>query len=107
MSWSRALRALVLACGLVAATAFVAGNFVVVDVRLWGLDLQTRLGWAVLVPSVLAFFTGFQYARSRLAGERPRSAPHQEAGRETAGSGIGTSHDGDGHRRRVSSAEPQ
>lgn len=86
VSWARALRALLLACALVAATTFVAANFVVVDLRLWGLEVQTRLAWAVLVPSVLAFEAGLLYARSRIAGERERAAasPGSPAGERRA-----------------------
>ena len=65
MTWSRALRSLAVAAALVLAVAFVAGHFVVVDVRLWGLDVRTRLAWVGTVPAALGFAGGLLYARSR------------------------------------------
>ncbi len=67
ISWSRALRAVVVAFGLVVVVLFVAANFVLVDVRLLGLRLEVRLAWAVVVPAALAFGGGLLYARVRRA----------------------------------------
>ena len=67
ISWSRALRAVVVAFGLVVVVLFVAANFVLVDVRLLGLRFQVRLSWAVVVPAALAFGGGLLYARVRRA----------------------------------------
>jgi len=71
ISWSRALRAVVVACGLVLVVLFVAANFVLVDVRLLGLRLEVRLAWAVVVPAALAFGGGLLYARARRADRGP------------------------------------
>jgi hypothetical protein len=65
VTWSRALLALALAAALLAAVAFVAGNFVLVDVRLLGTSVETRLAWAVLLPTALGFAAGLGYARAR------------------------------------------
>ena len=58
MSWARALREAAVAVVLVAVVAFVGGNFVLVDVRLFGLAFQTRLAWVVVVPMALAYAAG-------------------------------------------------
>jgi type VI protein secretion system component VasK len=71
ISWSRALRAVIVACGLVVVVLFVAANFVLVDVRLLGLRLEVRLAWAVVVPAALAFGGGLLYARARRADHEP------------------------------------
>lgn len=65
MSWRRALRAVAVAAALLAALVFVAGNFVLVDLRLFGIDVETRLAWAVVVPAALSFLGGLLYARAR------------------------------------------
>jgi hypothetical protein len=65
MSWQRALRALAVACALVLVVTFVAGNFVLVDVRLWGLNVEMRLAWAVVIAAALGFAAGMLYSRSR------------------------------------------
>jgi uncharacterized RDD family membrane protein YckC len=65
MSWQRALRALAVACALVLVVTFVAGNFVLVDVRLWGLNVEMRLAWAVVIAGALGFAAGMLYSRSR------------------------------------------
>lgn len=70
MTWDRALRAVAVACASLAVVAFVAANFVLVDVRLWGLVVETRLAWAVVVPAGLSFGAGMLYARSRGSGRR-------------------------------------
>lgn len=71
ISWSRALRAVFVACVLVVVVLFVAANFVLVDVRLLGLRLEVRLAWAVVVPAALAFGGGLLYARVRRADREP------------------------------------
>ena len=71
ISWSRALRAVFVACGLVVVVLFVAANFVLVDVRLLGLRFEVRLAWAVVVPAALAFGGGLLYARLRRADHGP------------------------------------
>jgi hypothetical protein len=65
MSWQRALRALAVACALVLVVTFVAANFVLVDVRLWGLNVEMRLAWAVVIAAALGFAAGMLYSRSR------------------------------------------
>jgi hypothetical protein len=65
ISWRRALRALSVACGLLVVVTFVAGNFVLVDVRLWALNVETRLAWAVVVAAGLGFAGGILYSRDR------------------------------------------
>jgi hypothetical protein len=47
------------------ALLFAASNFVLVDVRLGGFTLETRLAWAVLVPAALGFAGGRVYYRRR------------------------------------------
>jgi hypothetical protein len=69
ITWRRALRALAVALGLVAVVTFVAANFVLVDVRLWGLDVQTRLAWAVVAAAGLGFAGGMLYSRDRGGGK--------------------------------------
>lgn len=68
VTWNRALRALIVACVLVVAVLFVAANFMLVEVRLMGLNFETRLAWVVVVPAALAFAGGVLYARARSRG---------------------------------------
>jgi len=72
MTWRRALRAVAVAVLLLVALTFVAGNFVLVDVRLLGLDFESRLAWVVVVPAAAGFAGGLLYGRARRA---PRTAP--------------------------------
>ena len=72
MTWGRALRALVVACALLLVLTFVAANFVLVDLRLWGLSVQTRLAWAAVVPAGVGFAAGTLFARTRGAARDPR-----------------------------------
>ena len=51
ITWNRALRALTVACLLVATVLFVAANFVLVEVRLVGFTVEVRLAWAVVLPA--------------------------------------------------------
>jgi hypothetical protein len=71
MSWGRALRAAATGMALVLVVAFAAANFVLVDVRLWSLDVHTRLAWAVVVPAALCFAAGRLSARP----PRPSASP--------------------------------
>jgi hypothetical protein len=80
ITWPRALRALAVACGLVLVVTFVAANFVLVDVRLWGLDVETRLAWAVVVAAGLGFAGGFLYSRSRGSSRSPEVAERSPGG---------------------------
>jgi H+/Cl- antiporter ClcA len=75
VTWPRALRALAVACALVLVLTFVAANFVLVDVRLWGLSVETRLAWAAVVPAALGFAAGMLFSRTRGAGRSPGSTP--------------------------------
>ena len=68
VTWDRAVRALIVAAVLVAVVFFVAANFVLVEVRLFGLRFEVRLAWAVVLPAALAFGAGLLYARARRAG---------------------------------------
>ncbi|MEA2247274.1 MAG: hypothetical protein QOH46_1803 [Solirubrobacteraceae bacterium] len=74
MTWARALRALAVACALVLVLTFVAANFVLVDVRLWGLNVQTRLAWAAVAPGALGFAAGVLFSRTRRAARGPEPA---------------------------------
>lgn len=75
VSWNRALRALIVACVLVAVVLFVAANFVLVEVRLVGFDVEVRLAWAVVVPAAVAFVGGMLYARALRADREARPSP--------------------------------
>ena len=75
VTWNQALRALILACLLVAAVLFVAANFVLVEVRLAELSVEVRLAWAVLLPAALAFAGGMLYAGARRADRDARRSP--------------------------------
>jgi hypothetical protein len=75
ITWSRALRALVVACGLIVVVLFVAANFVLVKVRLLGLNFEARLAWTVVVPAALAFAGGLLYARVRNADRAAQQSP--------------------------------
>ncbi len=64
MTWGRAVRSLVAAAVLVLAVVVVAGNFVLVQVRILGLGIETRLAWAVVVPAAIAFWAGTVWSRT-------------------------------------------
>jgi hypothetical protein len=74
ITWQPALRALSVACGLVLVVTFVAANFVLVDVRLWGLNVEMRLAWAVVVSAGLGFAGGVLYSRCRRSTGCPKVA---------------------------------
>jgi hypothetical protein len=77
VTWNRALRALIVACLLVAAVLFVAANFVLVEVRLVGFTVEVRLAWAVVLPASVAFAGGMLYARARCADRDARPSPRR------------------------------
>lgn len=63
----------VLGAGLLVLVVLVAGaNFVLVDVRLLVVEVETRLAWALLVPAVLGLAAGVLSERSCVAGARRR-----------------------------------
>jgi uncharacterized membrane protein len=70
VTWDRAVRAVLVAGVLVGVVLFVAANFVLVEVRLFGLSFEVWLAWAVVLPAALAFAAGMLYARARRAGGR-------------------------------------
>jgi hypothetical protein len=74
------LRALVVACALVLVLTFVAANFVLVDVRLWGLSVEIRLAWAAVVPGALGFGAGVLFCRTGRAARNRRPAGTSAAG---------------------------
>jgi hypothetical protein len=80
VTWPRALRALAEACALVLVVTFVAANFVLVDVRLWGLRVETRLAWAAVVPAALGFAAGVLHSRARWAARSAESTRAPGAG---------------------------
>lgn len=69
-----------MALGLVVVLLFVAANFVLVDVRLLGLTVETRLAWAVVVPSALAFVGGATAGSRRRRDRRPGTTGSDEPG---------------------------
>ena len=75
ITWNRALRALVVACLLLAAVLFVAANFVLVELRLPGLKLEVRLAWAVVVPTALGFAAGMAHERAAAADRDAQASP--------------------------------
>ena len=66
-AWARAGRGVTVAAVLCAALAIAATNFVLVDVRIVAFDIRTRLAWAILVPTALAFAAGTLHGRARVA----------------------------------------
>jgi hypothetical protein len=68
VSWNRALRALIAACLLVATVLFV-----LVEVRLVGLNMELRLAWAVVLAAAVA--GGMPYARASRADRDARPSP--------------------------------
>ncbi|HET8952601.1 MAG TPA: hypothetical protein VFN44_18900 [Solirubrobacteraceae bacterium] len=64
VTWPRALRAVAVAVTLMLAVLFVGGNFVLVDVRLLGLDIETRLAWVGLAAGALGFLGGRLWAKA-------------------------------------------
>ena len=59
----RATRETVIALALILAVLIVGANFVLVEVRLLGLEIETRLGWALIAPFDLGFGTGALWRR--------------------------------------------
>ena len=68
VTWGQAVRAATVALLLVGALAFAAANFVLVDVHVLALSVQTRLAWVVLIPAALTFAVGLRLGR---AGRHP------------------------------------
>jgi hypothetical protein len=64
VSWAQAGRAAIVALLLLGALAFAAANFVLVDVHVLALSVQTRLAWVVLGPAALTFAFGVRYGRT-------------------------------------------
>jgi len=58
-----ALRQAAIAAALVAAVLVVGSNFVLVEVRLFGLEVQLRLGWALLLALIVGFAGGATWSR--------------------------------------------
>lgn len=67
VSWREARRALLLALGLLLVLVVAGANFALVEVRLLGLRIETRLAWALLGAGALGFAAGTAYARLRPA----------------------------------------
>jgi hypothetical protein len=73
MTWPRALRAFGVALLLVAAVLLVGANFTPVELRLWTLTLEVRLGWVVAAGLFVGFVAGHLYAS---AGDRDEGGEH-------------------------------
>ena len=85
VTWSRALRAVGVAVALMLAVIFVGGNFVLVEVRLLGIDFETRLAWVGLGAGALGFLGGRLWAKP---GGPRRGLPERRADNDPA-SGAG------------------
>lgn len=59
----RALREMAVAAGLLVAVVIVGANFVLVEVRLPGFSVTTRLGWVLLAALAAGFGAGALWAR--------------------------------------------
>ena len=59
----RVIHEALVASALVIAVLIVGANFVLVEVRLLGLELETRLGWALIVALLVGFGAGMLYRR--------------------------------------------
>jgi hypothetical protein len=59
----RALRELAVAACLLVAVVVVGANFVLVEVRLPGMSVTTRLGWVLLAALATGFGAGALWAR--------------------------------------------
>jgi hypothetical protein len=80
-TWPQAARAVWLAVVLLVALSLLAGNFVLVDVRLWGADVQTRLGWVLIVAIAAGFALGRAHAALVSAAPRPSRGRRRTGGR--------------------------
>ncbi len=69
MTWSRALRAFGVALLLVVAVLLVGANFTPVELRLWTLTLEVRLGWVLVGALLVGFLAGRVHARSDGPGD--------------------------------------
>jgi hypothetical protein len=63
VTWRDARRAIALAAALVVLLLVAGANFVVVEVRLLGLSVGTRMSWALIGAAALGFGAGVIYAR--------------------------------------------
>jgi hypothetical protein len=63
-TWREARRSLAVACALLLMLTFAAANFILVEVRLWVLDVRIRLAWAVLGAAAIGFAAGVAWCRS-------------------------------------------
>lgn len=61
-----------IACVLVLLVLFVADNFVLVQIRVFTLRVQTRLAWALIVPLLLGGVIGWG-GHALVARQRARS----------------------------------
>jgi hypothetical protein len=64
ITWRHAAAWLGVAAVTVLATRVVLDNFVLVEVRLPGADVRARLGWVVVVSSLVGFVVGWAVGRS-------------------------------------------
>ena len=69
MTWPRALRAFGVALLLVVAVLLVGANFTPVELRLWTLTLEVRLGWVLVGALLVGFLAGRVHARSGGPGD--------------------------------------
>ena len=59
----RAIRETIVASALILAVLIVGANFVLVEVRLLGIEVETRLGWALIAPLLIGFAAGALWRR--------------------------------------------
>ncbi len=59
----RAAREAVIALALILAVLIVGANFVLVEVRLVGIEIETRLGWALIAMLLVGFGVGVLWTR--------------------------------------------
>ncbi len=59
----RAAREAAVALALILAVLIVGANFVLVEVRLLGFEIETRLGWALIAMLLLGFGVGVLWTR--------------------------------------------
>ncbi len=69
MTWPRALRAFGVALLLVVAVLLVGANFTPVELRLWTLTLEVRLGWVLAGALLVGFLAGRAHGRSGGPGD--------------------------------------
>lgn len=59
----RAMRETIVALALILAVLIVGANFVLVEVRLLGIEIETRLGWALVAALLIGFGAGVLWRR--------------------------------------------